>query len=105
MRVWLAFFLGGVVTYAMRASFILAWGDRTLPPWAERALRYVGPAAFAAIFGPAVVGDAGLGRVVDPDARLLAALLAGVFLAKTKSMPTTLVIGMGSLWLLQWAGL
>jgi len=105
MSTWLTLALAGLVTYLMRASFITFWGDRALPPVFERSLRYVGPAAFAAIVGPAVVGDRGLSRLIAPDARLLAAIIAGLFIWKSKNMPATLVVGMVSLWLLQWAGL
>ena len=48
MRVWLIVIVGGLVTYATRASFILAGERLTLPARVQRALRYVAPASFAA---------------------------------------------------------
>ncbi|NNE73410.1 MAG: AzlD domain-containing protein [Acidimicrobiales bacterium] len=105
MTVWLAFVLGGLVTYLERASFVAFIGDRELPVVIARALRYVGPAAFAAIVLPATVGDKGMARFVAPDARLIALVIAGVFMYRVRNMPVMLVVGMVSLWLLQWAGL
>jgi branched-subunit amino acid transport protein len=105
MSVWLAFILGGVVTYLLRASFITFAGRRSLPAACERALKYVSPAVFAAITLPAVFGDSGFGRVVDPDARLFAAVVGGLIAWRTRSVPATLGGGMVALWLLLWVGL
>ncbi len=105
MTAWTAFLLGGVVTYAMRASFIVLLGDRPLPQPVERALRYVGPAVFAAIVLPATLGDDGIGRLVDPDARLLALVVGGLVMWRTGNLLATLGVGMAALWLLQAAGL
>lgn len=104
MTAWLAFILGGLVTYLMRASFILFVGQRELPGFAIRALRYVGPAVFAAIVLPATVGDEGLARFTQPDARLLALAVGAVVMWKTRSMLVTLVVGMIALWVASWLG-
>lgn len=105
MTAWVAFVLGGVATYALRASFILLLADRALPEPVERALRYVGPAVFAAIVLPPTLGDAGIGRLVDPDARLLALVAGGLVMWRTRNLLATLAIGMIALWLLLAAGL
>ncbi|MEE9416467.1 MAG: AzlD domain-containing protein [Acidimicrobiales bacterium] len=105
MTVWLAFVLGGIATYLMRASFITFLGERALPPVLERSLRYVAPAAFAAIVLPATVGQKGMARFGAPDARLITLAVAGLVVWKTRSVPATLIIGMLMLWLLQWLGL
>lgn len=105
MTVWLAFLFGGIGTYLMRASFIAFLGERPLPAAVERSLRYVAPAAFAAIALPATLGEKGLSRFAAPDARLIALAIAGLIVWKTRSVPATLTIGMISLWLLQSAGL
>jgi branched-subunit amino acid transport protein len=41
--------VAGIGTYAARAVFIVAVGDRELPPVVERGLLYVGPAVLAAL--------------------------------------------------------
>lgn len=104
MTTWLAFILGGIGTYLMRFSFIGVMGGRAMPAPLERALNYVGPAVFAAIVFPAVLGTAGVSRLWNPDARLIAAVVAGYFTWRTKNIPLMLVAGMVTLWLLQWSG-
>ena len=103
--VWLAFILGGLVTYAQRASFLLVLGDRELPQPVQRALRYVAPAAFAAIVAPRVFDSVSLSEFTAPDARLLAAVVGGVLMWKVPKMPVLLVVGMTVFWLLRWLGL
>ena len=102
--VWLAFVLGGVATYVQRASFLLILGDRPLPRPIQRALRYVAPAAFAAIVAPRIFDSVSLSEFTAPDARLLAAIVGGVLMWKVPKMPVLLVVGMTVFWLLRWAG-
>ena len=103
--VWFAFVLGGLVTYAQRASFLLILGDRTLPASIQRALRYVAPAAFAAIVAPRVFDSISLSEFTAPDAPLLAAVFGGVLMWRVRSLPALLVVGMVVFWLLRWMGL
>lgn len=103
--VWLAIVLGGLVTYTQRASFLLILGDRPLPAPIQRALRYVAPAAFAAIVAPRIFDSVSLTEFTTPDARLLAALVGGVLMWKVRNLPVLLVVGMVVFWLLRWAGL
>ncbi len=100
--VWLTFAIGGVITFLQRGSFILFMGDRELPEPLRRALRYVAPAAFAAIVAPRVLGDDGLPGLGTPDPRLLAAVVAGVFMWRFRNMAAMLVVGMAAFWLLRW---
>ncbi len=103
--VLIAFVLGGLVTYAQRASFLLILGDRSLPAPIQRALRYVAPAAFAAIVAPRIFDSVSLSEVTAPDARLLAAVAGGVLMWKVRNLPVLLVAGMAMFWLLRWLGL
>ncbi len=105
MRVWLVFILGGIGTYLTRVSFFAMAATVELPSWCRRALKYVAPAVFAAIVLPPVLGDDGLGRLAAPDARILAAILAGVVAYRTKNITWVLIVGMISLWTLRWLGL
>lgn len=105
MRVWLVLIACGVVTYLTRASFI-ALGERaTLPPQVERALKYVAPAAFAAIMIPLVLGGDGFVGFSEDVPRILAALSGALVIIKWQSLTYSLVVGMCSLWLLQWIGI
>lgn len=106
MTAWWVFILGGLGTYLMRASFLGILGDGAIPTSARRMLKYVGPAAFAAIVLPLVLGDNRLGALTSlPDAKLLAAIVALGVVWKWRSMPLVLLAGMTSLWLFQALGL
>ena len=102
MRLWLIILAAGVITYLTRASFI-ALGDRvTLPPSVERSLAYVGPASFAAIAAPAVLGGDGFSDAGADISRLIAAVIAGTVIYRTRNVPASLVAGTGTLWLILW---
>ncbi len=105
MNAWLIFIGCGLVTYFSRASFVL-FGDRIeLPDNIQKSLNYVAPATFAAITVPAVLGDDGLASLAPPTPEVLAIVLAAAAVGKTRNMAVGLVVGMVTLWLLQWAGL
>ena len=102
MTLWLTIIAAGVITYASRVSFIGA-GDRvTLPEGVERALKYVGPASFAAIAAPAVLGGDQFAEFGDDIPRLIAVVIAGAVIWRTRNVPASLVVGMGTLWLILW---
>lgn len=98
---WVAVVVAGIVTYLERAAFILVLGRRELPPSVRRALAYVAPAAFAAIVAPRVLSPADGAGLVAVDARLPAALIGCWVMWRFRSMPLTLLAGMGSFWLLR----
>ena len=105
MRVWLILLAGGLVTFAMRGSFVLL-GDRVrLPGFLERSLVYVAPAAFAAIAVPAVMGSDGIGSLAPPTPEVIAFVAAVAIIYRTKNMVAGLVLGMTTLWVCQWLGL
>ena len=99
---WIAVIIAGLATYLSRVSFI-ALGDRiSLPPVAESALRYVGPAAFAAISIPIVLGGDAFSGFGNDIPRIIAASLACFVVWKSRNLPLSLLTGMGTLWLLIW---
>ncbi len=117
--VWLAFALAGLVTFAQRSLFF--WlsesaSDRLLPPPVQRALRYVAPAAFAAISAPRVIAAGSsssdtsfnllsiLAETVV-DARFVAALVASLVMWRTGKLPVMLVVGMVVFWVLRALGM
>lgn len=105
MKAWLVFAVGGLGTYLIRASF-LALGPRvTLPAWSRRALRHVGPAVFAAIVAPPLVGAEGVSGLPDRRPEVLAALAAGLVAWRTGKVAWVLAVGMISLWTLRGIGL
>jgi branched-subunit amino acid transport protein len=101
VSIWLIFLLGGLLTFAMRFSFIYAFGRIQIPPAIHRALRFVPPAVLSAIVFPEVLMsngriDAGLG-----NHRLAAAIVAVIAAVWTKKTLPTIAAGMAALLILQ----
>jgi branched-subunit amino acid transport protein len=97
-RTWTAIVLAGIGTFTMRASFLaLAHRLTEVPPWAERILRQIPPAALAALVVPALVRPHGEFNLFQ--ARLAAGMLAALIAWRTKNVALTLIIGIGSLML------
>ncbi|MEO0386346.1 MAG: AzlD domain-containing protein [Pseudomonadota bacterium] len=69
---WTLIVLLGIGTYLIRLSFLGLIGDRPMPPWVLRCLRFVPVAVIPAIAAPLVVWPDATGGAVDP-ARLIAA--------------------------------
>ena len=92
----------GIVTLALRASFLFLPPDTRLPELFERGLRYIAAAVLPALIVPDVIfsGPAAQG-VLDP-LRILAALVAGLVAWWTRSVLATLAAGLGVLLFLKW---
>ncbi|MEM1314637.1 MAG: AzlD domain-containing protein [Pseudomonadota bacterium] len=90
----------GVCTWFIRFSFIGLLGDRQLPLWALRLLRYVPVAVLPALVAPMVVWPASTGGQTDLPhlAAGAAALLVG---ALWRSLIPAVGAGMGTLYLLE----
>ncbi len=71
-QIWLVILTLGLGTYLLRWSFLGAIGNRPLPIWAERLLRYTAVAVLPALVAPLVVWPAATNGQPDP-ARLTAA--------------------------------
>jgi len=100
MTPWIVFVIGGILTFLMRGSFLL-FGDRiSLPSWTDAPLRYVGPAAFAAITVPATLGDDGLANLAPPSAEVYGIAAAILVVWKTRNIPLCLVVSLIVLWIL-----
>lgn len=99
-KAWLVIVLAGLGTYAVRLSF-LAVAERAtdLPVTVTTALRMIPPAAMAALAIPAIIRTDGAVDLASP--RVVAGLLAAAVAVRTRNTIATLVVGMGSLALLQ----
>lgn len=102
MNIWATIIVSGVLTFATRLSFIIFYGKIYMPDPMERALRFVPPAVLTAIFFPDLLLDSGELFISFANARLLAGTLAIVVAWRTKSVTYTIVIGMFTLWILQY---
>lgn len=105
MRVWAIFAIAGLGTYLIRASFIVVGSRVTLPPRVERSLRHVGPAVFAAIVAPPVIGTAGVTGIADRVPEVVATVAAGLVAWRTGRVTWVLAVGMLTLWALRALGL
>ena len=102
MRLWLIFLTAGLLTYAMRLSFILLWGKINVPVWLQRALRFVPPAVLTAIFFPELFMPGGTFNLMPTNARLIAGTLAALVAWRTRNIVLTILVGMGALLLIQY---
>lgn len=97
---WVAVVLAGIGTFAMRGSFLLAAHRMTeVPPFAQRLLRQIPPAALASLVLPALIRPDGQLDLFSPEAA--AGLVAGIVAWRTRNSILTLVVGMAVLVALQ----
>ena len=102
MNFWWVMILAGAITFATRLSFIWLLGNRNVPDWMRRGLRYVPPAVLTAIVFPEVLlVGAEISLLPWHNPRLVAALVAGVVAWRTRNALWTIVVGMLVLWLVQ----
>lgn len=71
---WIVILALAAGTYAIRWSFIGLIGDRELPPWVLRHLRYTAVAVLPGLIAPFILWPAATGGTPDA-ARLLAAIV------------------------------
>lgn len=100
--IWLVIVLLGIGTYLIRWSFLGIVGDRPVPLWAERVLRYTAVSVLPAMVAPLVVWPEATGGQPDP-VRLGAAaatVVAGLVARSTlwAILAGGLVLGLGT-WL------
>jgi branched-subunit amino acid transport protein len=101
MSLWLTLIAAGLITYAVRLSFILLFGRREVPPRLLRALRFVPAAVLSAIIFPELFVHNGTVVASLGNARLVAGILAALVAWRTRNVLLTIVAGMAVLWLLQ----
>jgi branched-subunit amino acid transport protein len=101
MNIWLTIILAGILTYAIRLSFIVLQDRIKMPDLIQRALRFVPPAVFTAVFLPELLLSDGSLNFSLGNARLLAGLLAILVAWRTKNTMLTILVGMLALWILQ----
>jgi branched-subunit amino acid transport protein len=93
--------VAGLVTFAIRLSFIALLGKVEVPPLLTRALRFVPASVLSAIIFPELVMRGGAVDLSPGNARLLAGALAALVALKTRSVAWTIASGMAALWALQ----
>ncbi len=98
---WITIIVIGVLTFAIRLSFILFIGRMQIAPILQRALRFVPIAALSAIIAPALFLPRGSLDLSLGNVRLLAGLVAILVAWRTKNVLLTIAAGMACLLLLQ----
>lgn len=101
MTLWLTLIIIGLLTYAIRLSFILFFSKIDVPQLLQRALRFVPMAVLAAIILPALLLPQGTLALSYSNARLIAGIVAVIVAWRTKNVFITLIVGMGTLYLIQ----
>jgi branched-subunit amino acid transport protein len=102
MITWITIIAAGLLTYITRLSPIISYGKFEMPNQLERALRFVPVAVLTAIFLPELVYIQDELLLSFRNPRLLAGLLAIIVAWRTKNVMYTIVIGMLTLWGLQY---
>ena len=98
---WLMMVAMGLITFALRVSFIALSGRLAMPPLVKRALRFVPAAVLSAIVVPALVFREDTLDLTLGNEKLLAGALAALVAWATKSIIWTIVAGMVALWTFQ----
>ena len=91
-EIWLIIVLGGAGTFFLRYSFLGAIGNRPMPDWVLRVLRYTPVAVLPALAAPLVLWPAATEGQTDP-ARLAAAIATVVVGVITRSALAAILAG------------
>ena len=102
MNIWLVMLLGGLLTFAIRFSFIYLFGKLHIPETMRRALHYVPPAVLSAIVFPELLLPNGTLDLSFTNYRLLAGLVAMLVAWWTKNILVTIIVGMIALFMLRY---
>ena len=102
MSVWLAMLGMGIVTLALRASFLLLPERVQLPAWMRQALRFVPAAVLTAIWAPELLLQKGVLSVSLYNEKLLAGIAAIAVAWRWRLSFATIVAGLLALHLFDW---
>ena len=91
----------GVGSYALRFFFIGIVGDRAMPPWLLRHLRYTAVAIFPGLVAPLVMWPAATQGTLDP-ARMFAALVTIFVGWWSKNVIAAILTGAATLYFMLW---
>ena len=101
--IWLIIAAMGIGTFGLRFCFLGLIGNRALPPWVLRHLRYTAVAVLPGLVAPAILWPAATGGAPDP-ARLSAACVTLALGVITRNVIVAILGGAvtlyGMLWIL-----
>lgn len=94
---WIVIVALGIGSYLLRFAFIGLVGDRPMPDWLLRNLRYTAVAILPALVAPRIVWPAATGGELDA-ARLAAAMVTLATGLWTKNVFAAIIAGALTLW-------
>ena len=100
-HIWIVMIALGVLTFAIRLSFVMLFGNWQPPEVVKKGLRYVPVAVLTAIFLPELLLKDGAFSFSIANPRLVAGIIAIVVAWRTKNALWTIAIGMAAFWLLR----
>jgi branched-subunit amino acid transport protein len=103
MNTWLIIAGISIVTFLLRASFILFANPQKFPHAFRQALTFVPPAVLAAIVAPGLLMPDGVFDLSLHNPRWIAGLVALAVAARTRHQLAAVAVGLPLLWLLRWA--
>ena len=104
VELWLVIFGLGLGSFGLRFLFLGLVGDRTLPAWLMRHLRYTPVAILPALVAPLVLWPTSTDGEVDPG-RILAAFVALAVGYVSKNVIAAILSGAAAFALLAWLGI
>ena len=100
-KIWFVILFMAVGSFFIRFSFMGLLGNRELPEWFLRHLRYVGVAVLPGLIAPLILWPEATGG--SPDlARILATIAAVTIGIWKKSVIGAVLLGFGTLYLVQY---
>ncbi len=94
IELWLIILAAGLLTYALRLSFIAAHGRFEMRRWFTQALTFVPVAVLSAIIAPELLTPGGTLSISLGNARLFAGIVAAFIAWRTKNGWLTIAVGM-----------
>ncbi|NBR34010.1 MAG: AzlD domain-containing protein [Rhodobacteraceae bacterium] len=101
VMIWVVMITTGIMTFLMRFSMFSGLINKPLPASFDRYLRYVPIAVLSAIIAASVVIDPATNAPNIGTDRALAAIIAVIVALVTKSVLSTIAVGLSVLWVLQ----
>lgn len=101
-NIWVTIAGVSLITYGLRACFVVFQERIRLPDVVTRGLRFVPAAVLSALVWPALVYRQGELAISMGNERLLAGVIAAAVAWRTHNILLTIVVGMASLWGISW---
>lgn len=101
MMIWLMFLCVGAITYLIRLSFITFLGKANVPSLVLKLLNFVPMAVLSAIILPQLFLPKNTFDISLGNPRWIAGIVAILVAWRTRKVLLTIVVGMITLWILQ----